>query len=98
MKMTHAASFFSLLLGLTVPGFAGNRSPRPFVIQPDKFMASQPLSETLKTTPPPAFHGWIEREEHNGPRHLTKIYKLPDPVIQESSGTLPELGVTSKAA
>ncbi len=93
MKMIRAASFFCLLAGLSVPGFAGNRSPRPFVIQPDKFMASQPLSETLKTTPPPVFHGWIEREE-NAPRHLTKIYNLPDPVIQESSGNLPELGVT----
>jgi len=93
MRMTRAASSVGLLVGLIVPALAGNRSPRPFVIQPDKFVVSQPLSETLKTTPPPAFHGWIEREEHNTPRHLTRIYKLPDPVIQESSGILPELGV-----
>ena len=59
MKIRRAASHPSLLLGtwlllLIVPAFAGNKQLQPFVIQPDKFVVSQPLSETAKTTPPPA--------------------------------------------
>ena len=50
MKKTRAAGFSRLLLGaflllLIVPAFGAN--PEPFVIHPDKFMVSAPLSETL---------------------------------------------------
>ena len=99
MKIRRAASHPCLLLGtwlllLIVPAFAGNKQLRPFVIQPDKFVVSQPLSETAKTTPPPAFHGWIVRKEHETPNHMTKIYHIPDPVIQDSSESVPELAIT----
>jgi hypothetical protein len=97
MKMTRTASFSGLLLGawlllLVVPVFAANR--QPFVIHPDKFMVSAPLSETLKNAPPIPHQAWREKVEHEPPSPVTKIYNLPDPIIQESSGVLPELGVT----
>ncbi|MFI5114700.1 MAG: hypothetical protein ACHP7J_06100 [Terriglobales bacterium] len=99
MKTRRAAGYSCLLLLswlvlLMVPAFAGNKKLQPFVIQPDKFVVSQPLSEIAKTTPAPAFHGWIIRKEHETPNHMTKIYHLPDPVIQESSGDMPELAIT----
>ncbi len=98
MKMTRAASFSSLLLGawlllLIVPAFAGQKR-EPFVINADKFMVSEPLSELVKKSPPPQFHGWIVRKEHETPNHMTKIYDLPDPVIQDSFENPATLGVT----
>ncbi|HEX8814475.1 MAG TPA: hypothetical protein VF753_03150 [Terriglobales bacterium] len=81
----------SLLL-LAVPAFAAN--PTSFILQPDKFMVSQPLGEIAKTAPPPAFHGWIVREEPETPNPMTTIYNLPDPVIQDSSEPQPQLSVT----
>jgi hypothetical protein len=67
MKMTRAASFSGLLLGvwlllIVVPAFAADNSPKPFVIYPDKFMASQPLSEILKMTPPIQPRPWTIRK------------------------------------
>lgn len=99
MKMTRAAGLSCLLLGtwlllLIVPAFAGNQQREPFVIKSDKFVVSQPLSETLKTTPPIQPRPWTIRKEHETPNHLTKIYNLPDPVIQDSSQPLPELGIS----
>lgn len=98
MKIRRAASFSGLLLGawlllLIVPVFAANKKLEPFVIQPDHFGVSKSLVEIAKTTPPPAFHGWIVRKEHETPNHMTKIYNLPDPVTQDSSN-LPQLDVT----
>jgi hypothetical protein len=98
MKITRSV-FAGLLLGaglllLIVPAFAANRQLQPFVIQPDKFAVSQPLSEILKTTPPPAFHGWLVLREQETRNHMTKIFNLPDPVIQDSSEALPPLDVT----
>src|SRR6202044_3044171 len=89
----------SLLLGawlllLIVPAFAVDRPRAPHVIKADKFMVSQPLSVMLKNAPPPAFRGWIIRKEHETPNHMTKIYDLPDPVIQDSSEAPTKLGVT----
>jgi len=78
---------------LVVPAFAGAKSPEPTVTYPDKFMVSQPLSEILKTTPPIQHQAWREKAEHKPPSPVTKIYNLPDPVIQESSGAQPELSV-----
>jgi len=97
MRKTRAAAFTGLLSAVTLlllltPAFAGN--PKPFVTNPDKFMVSQPLSETLKKTPPIPPQPWREKEEHETPNQVTKIYNLPDPLIQESSEALPELDVT----
>src|SRR5271154_3932333 len=99
MKSSRAVSFAAprlgaLLLLLMVPAFAANKQPQPFVIQPNKFAVSQPLSEILKTTPPPEFHGWLVMREQETPNHVTKIYDIPDPVTQDSSEALPPLGVT----
>jgi hypothetical protein len=99
MKTRRAAGYSCVLLAawlviLIVPAFAGNKPLQPLVIQPDKFAVSRPLAEIAKTTPPPVFHGWIVREEHETPNHMTKIYNLPDPVIQDSSEATPELAIT----
>ena len=98
MATRRAAGFSCLLLLsslvlLTVPAFAGDKQLQPFVIQPDKFVVSESLSETAKTTAPPQFHGWIVLREHETPNHMTKIDKIPDPVIQESSEAVPSLGI-----
>jgi len=99
MKIGRAASFTSLLLGawlllLIVPVFAANKQHQPFVIQPDKVGVSLSLSELAKITPPPAPHGWLVLREQETPNHMTKIFNLPDPVIQDSSEPLPQLSVT----
>jgi hypothetical protein len=99
MKTTRSASFVGPLLGplmllLMLPAFAADKQSQPFVIQPSKFAVSQPLSEILKTTPPPEFHGWLVLREQETPNHMTQIYDLPDPVTQDSSEALPPLGVT----
>jgi hypothetical protein len=79
---------------LVVPGFAGNKQLQPTVIHPDKVMVSPTLRELARTTPPPVFNGWIVRKEHETPNHMTHIYNLPDPVVQDSSGIQPDLAVT----
>src|SRR3984957_12385585 len=99
MKIKRAASVIGLLLGawlplLTVPAFTANQQSLPFVIQPDKFAVSQPLSELAKITPPPPHRGWLVLREQETPNHMTKIFNLPDPVIQDSSQVLPPLAVT----
>jgi hypothetical protein len=98
-KIARATALASLLLGACllssiVPAFAVDRPRAPHVIKADKFMVSQPLSVMLKNAPPPAFRGWIIRKEHETPNHMTKIYDLPDPVIQDSSEAPTKLGVT----
>jgi hypothetical protein len=99
MKIRRAASLAGVLLGawlllLIVPAFAANKQLSPFVVQPDKFAESQSVSELAKATPPPAHHGWLVLREQETPNHMTKIYKVPDPVTQDSSEPLPQLGVT----
>jgi hypothetical protein len=99
MKKTRAASFTGLLLGawlllLIVPAFAGNKSPEPTVTYPSKFMVSAPLSELVEKAGPIQHRPWTERAEHKTPNHMTKIYDLPDPVIQDSSALLPDLAIT----
>jgi len=97
--MTRAASVSSLLLGaslllLVVPAFGANDSPKPFVITPDKFMVSAPLIDSIRNAPPIQHQPWREKVEHEPPNTMTTIYNVPDPVIQESSEALPQLGVT----
>lgn len=97
MKTRRAAGACLLLLAglvlLIVPAFAGDKL-QPIVINPDKVAVSEPVSEIAKTTGPPEFHGWIIRKEHETPNHMTKIYDLPDPVIQDSSEAQPELAIS----
>ncbi|MGA2002888.1 MAG: hypothetical protein ABSG70_05885 [Terriglobales bacterium] len=99
MKTRRTASYSCLLsaaalLLLIAPAFAGEKNLKPFVIQPDKVGVSQTLREIAKTTPPPQFHGWIVRKEHETPNHMTQIFNIPDPVIQDSSEAQPELAVS----
>jgi hypothetical protein len=63
-------------------------------VKAEKFMVSRPLRELAKITPSPAFHGWIIRKEHETLNHLTTIYNVPDPVVQESFEGPTKLGVT----
>jgi len=98
-KIRCVAGFPSLclpawLLLLALPGFATDKPRRPFVIRPNKFMVSIPLGEVLKHTPPIQPRPWTIRAEHETPSHMARIYHLPDPVIQDSTETLSELGVT----
>ena len=85
------AAWFSLL---TPQGFAEGGSRRPFVIQPDKFVVSQPLREVLKQTPPIQARPWRIRAEHETPNHMSRIFHLPDPVIQDSTEAMAGIGVT----
>lgn len=95
MKIRGAAGYACLLalstLVLIIPALAGNKKSQPFVIYPDKVGVSEPLSELAKTTPAPAFRGWIVRKEHEARHQRFTNYDLPDPVIQESSATRPEV-------
>jgi hypothetical protein len=98
-KKLYVASAYRLwlsfgLLMLALPRFAAAKPRRPFVIQPDKFMVSMPLGEVLKHTPPIQPRPWKIRPEHETLSHMSKIYRLPDPVIQDSTETLPQLAVT----
>ena len=87
MKVRSAASYACLLsawmLLLIIPAFAGNNSPQPFVIHPDKVGVSQPLREIAKTAGHPVFHGWIVRKEHEARHQPFTVYDLPDPVVQD---------------
>src|SRR5271166_2973444 len=98
MKSRSGARYVCLYvlaeLVLAVPVFAGSKPLQPIVIQPDKVAVSQTLRDLAKTTPPPAFNGWIVRKEHETPNHMTHIYNLPDPVVQDSSQPQPDLAVT----
>lgn len=83
------------LLSWIIPGFAATNDRQPFVIPVDKFAVSpQPLGQYLKTLPPIPHHDWIIRKEHETPNHMTKIYDLPDPVIQDSDESPATLPVT----
>jgi hypothetical protein len=86
----HSALWCGIVLSSFAPAFAGSQ---PTVTYPAQAGVSQPLSEIAKTTPPPQFHGWIERKEHGSSSKITKVYHLPDPVIQNSEPQ-PDLGVT----
>jgi len=88
--LLSAASLLACLLSMIVPVFAGTGNP--IVIHPDKVGVSQTVREIAKTVGPPVFHGWIIRKEHETPSVMTRIYDIPDPVIQDNS-TEPELSV-----
>jgi hypothetical protein len=95
MKTRNAASCAGLLSAVllficNVPAFAA--SSKPIVIHPDKVGVSQTVRELAKTIGPPVFHGWIIRREHETPSVMTRIYNIPDPVIQDNS-IEPELSV-----
>ena len=81
-----------LLLLLVVPAFAADKL-QPRVIHPDKVGVSRTVREIAATTPRPEFHGWIVRKEHETPNHMTQIFDLPDPVVQDSDEAQPELAV-----
>jgi hypothetical protein len=96
----------SLLLWI-IPASAEKVQNNPIVIHEVKHAVSQPLSEIVKTVPPPQFHGWIERKEHDAAPKLTKVFKEPDSVTQDESEYLPSApikvglnknGVDGKAA
>jgi len=97
--MKKLTTLSGLLLGawlllLIVPAFATSHQRTPFVIKADKFMVSQPLSETLKNTPPIPHRPWTIKTERENPNRPFKVYDIPDPVVQDSADANTKLGVT----
>jgi hypothetical protein len=66
------SGFLVASLFLSIIPASAVRNFKPFAIREIRHAVSEPLSEIAKTSGPPSFHGWIEKEEDGSLNKVTR--------------------------